>query len=147
MIDSIIAGEAGSSINSYPCTAVKWGDNQCLRAYRVSRRRETTGGLLLALAGTDAASCITVGRVLIASFQRFAINRFANINMHAYYNTVRGAIIGFAIWPDLTRTQLKGGSGYSGVLALAPMLQLMDSPLTCPKCTSWGSKVLLCDRL
>ena len=50
-------------------------------------RSETTGGLL---AGTDAASCIIVGRVLIASFQRFAINRFANINMHAYYSTVRG---------------------------------------------------------
>ena len=59
----------------------------------------------------------TIGRILIASisincelrvFLRFAINRFANINMHAYYNTVWGssiAIMGFAIWPDLTIMQ------------------------------------------
>ena len=39
----------------------------------------------------------TVGRVLIASiycelqvFVRFAIKRFANINVHVYYSTVRG---------------------------------------------------------
>ena len=42
-------------------------------------------------------------------FLRFAINRFANIK-HAcilqYGTGLSIAIIGFAIWPDLTRTQL-----------------------------------------
>ena len=36
-----------------------------------------------------------------------AINRFANTNSHVYYGMgLSIAIIGFAIWPDLTATQL-----------------------------------------
>ena len=41
-------------------------------------------------------------------FPEFAINKFININVCIYYNTVRGrpfAIIRFAIWPDLDKMQ------------------------------------------
>ena len=41
-------------------------------------------------------------------FLRFAINRFTKINVHVLQHGTGSsiAIIGFTIWPNLTRTQL-----------------------------------------